>query len=310
MLYRLIGDSAHHHREQVVALALVLNERIFLRHRAQPDALFEVVHLVEVLAPALVEHAHDHPALKFPHDLRAELLLAAVIGFLGIIGEFADEEVLGKTRAAPTGTLLQIGNGQRHRIDRAQFGEQAGNVPVLGVALGRRDGHPGRHHLVDEPPHLVGEVLAVQNGLAFGVDHLALPVHHFVVLEDVLADLGVLRFHLRLGTCDGPGDHLRLDRYVVGNVETGEEGVHHGGVETLHEVVREGQVEPRLTRVALTSRAPTQLVVDASGLVPLGAQHVEPTKIHNLVMLGGHGFFCLGQRVGPCGFVALGIFAG
>ena len=40
------------------------------------------------------------------------------------------------------------------------------------------------------------QVLALEHPAALAVDDLALPVHHVVVLEDVLADLEVLRLDL------------------------------------------------------------------------------------------------------------------
>src|SRR5579875_2262811 len=53
---RLLLDAVHHGVEHVVALPLVLDQRVALRHRTQADALAEVVHLVQVLAPLAVEH--------------------------------------------------------------------------------------------------------------------------------------------------------------------------------------------------------------------------------------------------------------
>src|SRR6185437_10678256 len=52
---RLFLDAVHHGVEHVVALPLVLDQRVALRHRAQADALAEVVHLVQVLAPLAVK---------------------------------------------------------------------------------------------------------------------------------------------------------------------------------------------------------------------------------------------------------------
>src|SRR5271165_5257071 len=43
---RLLLDAVHHGVEHVVALPLVFDQRVALRHRAQPDALAEVVHLI------------------------------------------------------------------------------------------------------------------------------------------------------------------------------------------------------------------------------------------------------------------------
>src|SRR5690606_9985370 len=47
----LLLQRVEHRIEHVEALTLVLHERIALGHRPQPDALLEVIHLVEVLTP-------------------------------------------------------------------------------------------------------------------------------------------------------------------------------------------------------------------------------------------------------------------
>ena len=52
---RLFFQCVEHAGEHVIALTLVLHQRVALRHRPQTDALLEVVHLVEVLAPLAVE---------------------------------------------------------------------------------------------------------------------------------------------------------------------------------------------------------------------------------------------------------------
>src|SRR5581483_11118669 len=52
----LFLDAVHHGAEHVVALALVLDQRVALAVTAQADALAQVVHLVQVLAPLAVEH--------------------------------------------------------------------------------------------------------------------------------------------------------------------------------------------------------------------------------------------------------------
>src|SRR6202044_3080873 len=51
----LFFEALQHPGEHVKAFTLVLDQRVALRHRAQADALFEVVHLVEVLTPFPVD---------------------------------------------------------------------------------------------------------------------------------------------------------------------------------------------------------------------------------------------------------------
>ena len=74
--HEVLGDALHHRPEHLVALALPLGQRVLLAHRPEVDALLEVVHLLEVLAPALVDDAQHHLALDLAHDPLAELLLA------------------------------------------------------------------------------------------------------------------------------------------------------------------------------------------------------------------------------------------
>ena len=64
-------SAVEHADEHVVALALVLDQRVALRHRPQADALLEVVHLVEVLAPLAVDDVEQHVALQLAHGARA-----------------------------------------------------------------------------------------------------------------------------------------------------------------------------------------------------------------------------------------------
>ena len=94
-------------REHVEALALVLHQRVALGVRPQADALAQVVHLVEVLAPLAVEHGEQHAALELAHDLVAELLLAAVVRRLGVGLELLDELVAGQA-VATAGLLLEL----------------------------------------------------------------------------------------------------------------------------------------------------------------------------------------------------------
>jgi hypothetical protein len=66
---------------------------------------------------------------------------------------------------------------------------------------------------------------------------MALPVHHVVVLEKVLADLKVLRFNLALRARDRGSHALVLDGHVVGHLERLQHPVHDVGFEQPHQVI-------------------------------------------------------------------------
>ncbi len=101
-------------------------------------------------------------------------------------------------------------------------------------------------------------------------------------------------------------DHLGLDRHVLGQVESGEQRLQRGAVEAPHEFVTQRQVEARLTRVALASRPAAELIVDASRLVPLRAEHVQAADCADLLGLRLDLGLHLGEHLVPRGLVLLG----
>src|SRR5215211_5538208 len=72
-------DGVHQVAEQLERLVLVGDQRIDLGEPAQVDALAQVVHVVQVLAPALVDDLQQQVALERAHQLVAELGLAPVV---------------------------------------------------------------------------------------------------------------------------------------------------------------------------------------------------------------------------------------
>ena len=276
--HEVLGDRLHHRPEHLVALALPLGERVLLAHRPEVDALLEVVHLLEVLAPALVDDAQHHLTLDLAHHLGTELGLALlVVG--GGLGHHQVVEIVG------VAGVEQVVGGQLRRPEQRQLLGEAVDVPLVGgdrlaVRLDQR---------VDGLGQVLGggglEVFALEDLVAAHVDHAPLLVHDLVVLEDVLADLGVLLLDRGLRPLDRLRDHLRLDRLVV--VEATHRPLQRTGGEQTHQLVVEAEVEPALAGVALTAGTTTQLVVDAARVVTLGADHIQTADLDHLLALGG-----------------------
>ena len=84
---------------------------------------------------------------------------------------------------------------------------------------------------------------------------------------------------------DRLGHRLGLDRDVLGQGAP-HDPAHGPGGEEAQQLVVEAQVEAALPRIALAARAAAQLVVDATALVALAAQHVEPAELAHLLALG------------------------
>ena len=77
--------------------------------------------------------------------------------------------------------------------DGHRFGlsEQRLEIPLFGNVAHAVGGNRSTNGVVEVLERFVAQVGAVENLPATPVDHLALLVHHFVVLQDVLAGLGV-----------------------------------------------------------------------------------------------------------------------
>jgi hypothetical protein len=105
----------------------------------------------------------------------------------------------------PAGLLVDLLDRDADRVERLERGPQLVEVPVLdAVALRRRTGHIGGDDVVDHVADLLVQIGALEDLASLAVDHLALLVEDLVVLQDVLADLEVLRLDLRLRAADRP----------------------------------------------------------------------------------------------------------
>src|SRR4051812_730753 len=277
----LLPDRVDKPAEHLEAVVLVGDDRLDLREPAQVDALAQVVHVVQVLAPALVDDLEQDVALERAHELLAQLLLTLVVGLDDVVFELLDQSLAGQR------VRVEVVLGQRDGVHLLELREQAAQVPVLDVVALQVLTGQALHRFGDLEPRGLRHVVALEDPVADLVDDLALLVHHVVVLEDALAHQEVLVLDLLLRVLDLLGEHLRVERLfqalLVHRSEPVEDAVDPVAGEQAHQVVLGGQEEQRLARVALTPGAAAQLVVDAARLVALGAQDEQAAELHDLL---------------------------
>src|SRR6185437_10115100 len=95
------------------------------------------------------------------------------------------------------------------------------------------------------------------------VDHLALLVHHVVVLEEPLAGLEVLKLDALLRLLDRPRDERMREHLALLRTQPVHELRDALGAEQAHQVVLEREEELRRARVALPAGSAAQLPIDA-----------------------------------------------
>src|SRR5215216_976564 len=267
----LFADDLPKLFEHRVALGPIFDERVLLGHGAQVDAVAQVIHRVQVLAPANIDDLEDQEPLDLAHELGAELLLLRFVRVARVVLELADQ--LGLRHAEVELDGLDAGV-----VEVGHLLEEAVDVPFLLVLGGRVLHDDALDQLVDPVADVLREVLALENASALLVDHLALDVHDVVVLEDVLARDEVLLLDLLLGILDLVREDLALHRLVVGQVEAVHDLVDPVAREQPDEVVLRGEIEAGFARIALTPRAAAQLVVDAPRLMALGSEDVQAPR--------------------------------
>src|SRR5204863_8671707 len=129
-------------------------------------------------------------------------------------------------------------------------------VPVLRMRVLRRVAvERAFRELADPLLDRLGLALALEDLSAHSVDDLALLVHHVVVLEQVLADLEVVRLDALLRGGDRPRHQLVLDRLALLHAESLHDPLDALRAEDPEQVVLEREVEARGARIALAPRA-------------------------------------------------------
>ncbi len=207
----VVVDGVHELAEHLESLTLPGHEGVGLCDAAEVDALVQVVHLHEMLAPPLVDDLDQHAALDLPRGLgpAGEGLLTLVVELQGL-----GEDALGELHHA--GRRLEVLDGEPGRVVLRQLQQEALEIPLLGEVVGAVVRDDAFHRPGEQRLGMGLEVLAVDDLKPPLVDDLALFVSHLVVLEQLLAGLGVAALDGVLGPLDGLGDHARLDRHVVG----------------------------------------------------------------------------------------------
>ncbi len=277
---RVLLDAGHHVGEHVVPLTLVLDQGIALTHGPQADTRSQVVHLGQMLSPLGVDDGKHDRSFQPAQQIGAYFLGAARVRLLGIV-DHTPNDLVG----------LHPGRGhvvlaQPEVVEADQPLLQLLPVPVLRRQL-IADHH--RHLTADDranplPDQLFG-VLAPQHPAAPLVDNLTLAIHHFVVFEDALADLEVLRLHLALRALYGFGHHAVLDGDLLRDAQALHETLHPLAGKPAHEIVLQRQIEAGFPGIPLPTRTAPELIVDAARLVALGSQHVKATQLDNLLPL-------------------------
>lgn len=121
----LFADGLHHALEHDIALALVLHQRVPLRHRPQADAFLEVIHLVKVLLPLPSQDRKDDATFKLTHAFRADSFFACLVDQLRV-GEDLIPQELDRNLGLASSLINDVLGGDRCRVKGLKVRPEAG----------------------------------------------------------------------------------------------------------------------------------------------------------------------------------------
>ena len=232
----------HQVDEHDVGVLLVLHQWVLLPPRAVVNRCAQLVEIVEVILPLFIEHVEHHEGQQ-----PAPKALARFIRDRVQTGEFRLEgQSAGVARCRLRDIQrrgLHVGRELWHlqHVVHEQVLLHVREVPLFGtIERGQRLLDPPLHTAVDHLQRLRLELLAaVKRERPQRVDHLALLVHHVVVLEQSLPRLEVLQLDPLLRLLDGARDERMRQHFAI----LGAHAIHQFrdaiGPEQAHQVVFE-----------------------------------------------------------------------
>ena len=286
---RLLLDPLYHLGEHGEAFMLVFDEGISLAVSPQAYPFPQAIHAVKVVFPVRIDYLkHDNPLHKMD---AAGTHGSPLFGIRAL--DLRDHLIFDLFRIR----LLIHYIRRRHKKPGLQPAKKPGNIPLAGLGgFVEVKIYPLSHNITDHVVDVRTEVRVLQDHFSLFVNYLPLLVHYIIIFQQVLAHIEVKPLNPLLRRFDGPG-HQRV-LYILSFLHT--QLVHDHpdpvGAEYPHQVVLQRKVEPAGTRITLPPGPSAQLVVYSPGLMPPGAQHVQPAELNDLFVLFGNLFLLLLQE--------------
>ncbi len=272
-------DRLGERTQQGPELAPELRQGLLLRVGAGLHLLLQLLGPGEEVRPSLIGRSQERLACELsptqPDLLEPLVDLMAQVGIHGI-----DEP-------ARIAALRVLDRPDQPRTIPAEGLRQPGDEP-LKVRL--RLVEVARDPPAQQPVNRLGEYClqhlrrGLDDRLPVLIHPLPNPVHIPLILGQALADLSVALLGLGLGALDHLGGLRVEDQAVPAHLASGlglvDQPLHCllAWTEPSHQVILKREDEPRGAGVALATGPASQLVVDALGLVPLRADHVQPAE--------------------------------
>ena len=275
----------HHAVEHLPALLTVGYDGVALTVASEPYAATQHIHGVDVLHPLGVNRRKQ--ALPF---VFAEVLARLFeSGFQGVV--FAERHfehsvlhLVHIEHPAKLGGDDPARLAVEHPYVEVAVERLYPRVVELGLEV-RVLGDDFLRKVVYHVHNLVVDIQPVQHLAALLVYHLALGVHDIVVAQHLLPHREVAAFHILLCALYLLGDEAVCDGLRVVKVHSLGDGFHLVAAEKPCDVVLHGDVERGAAGVALPAASASQLVVDSSAVVTLGAYDAQSAELHHLLVL-------------------------
>ena len=237
-----------------------------------------------MLAPEAINLLKNEEALRLAHQTGALLLNLTLLDVIGIAHLLLQEGL--ELLELQTDDLL--GGEVLQEIDEfLDLADQADQIPLLRRQVRI---NVGFHNVIDGAlaiaEHLLLELTPLQDAAALSINSLTLIAHHFIVLKDLLTNVEVIGLNLFLGSLERARQHAGFDRHILLDPKR----IHQTGdpitTKNTQQVIFQREEKTGAARIPLAGAAAPQLVVNPTGFMAFGANHVEATGLPYLDPLG------------------------
>ena len=247
------------------------------------NALAQIIHRRQVLAPLVVDNLQHHAALEALHHLFAHLLdFLGIFGFNLLLQTFGNILVFQRV----IGFQPSLNIGMNAELTR-QRSLQADDIPFFFHAVGRHIlCHQILHHIGADSFGQFADFFAAQYLIAVFVNHLTLFVGDIIIFQYLFTHIEIAAFHFALRAFDLAGQQAVFDRYAA----LGSKAVQDGGGaiqgKQAQQRVFKRKIETAGTRVALAAGTAAQLVVDTAAFMALGTDNMQTAGFQYALMVG------------------------
>ena len=277
----LFLDGVDHQLEHVKAFLCIGCCRILSAQSSEAYTAFELLHVVDVIHPFIIDYSDEYHALDLSDLVDADLFFLSLVKILEVFVKSVLETLLVHIVEHFLVEIQRL-ECRRYLCKSLVYSLEIPFLRIFGCNDYRV--HDFVYQLMGHGYEIVSQILSEKDSLTLAVYYLTLLVHYIVVLQHVFSYGEVSAFDFLLCI-------LYLLRYSPGfysfvflDAQTLYDGLHTLTAEQPHQFILHGDAELRAARVSLSSGTSSQLIVYPSRFMSLSTYYTKASQFSDFFL--------------------------